>query len=78
MLCDKKGNILMDFIGRFENLEEDWNFICDKIGIEIKDLGHRKNAGIKSYKGHYDIHSRDLVASLWKADIEAFNYSFDI
>ena len=33
-LCDKDENMLVDFIGRFESLEEDFNFVCKKIGID--------------------------------------------
>ena len=77
MLCDKSGNISMDFIGRFENLQEDWNFICNKIGLEIKDLGHINNAGLKSYNSLYNDENRALIAKLWKKDIEAFGYSWE-
>lgn len=33
-LCDENGNVLVDFIGRFERLEDDWNVICDRLGID--------------------------------------------
>ncbi len=74
MLADKNGKLLMDFIGKFENLYEDWNRITDKLGIENKQLTHRKKAGIKDYNSYYSDESRALVAELWKGDIEAFGY----
>tara|TARA_Y100000361_G_scaffold149177_1_gene163054 strand:- start:197 stop:835 length:639 start_codon:yes stop_codon:yes gene_type:complete len=30
-LVDDSGKILVDFVGRFENLEEDFNFICQQL-----------------------------------------------
>ncbi len=33
-LVDMKGNYLVDFIGRYENLENDFNEVLDKIGIK--------------------------------------------
>lgn len=75
MLADSKGQLLMDFIGRFENLHEDWNFVTDKLGIVNKELSHRKKAGIKDYASYYTPETRALVAELWKRDIEAFGYS---
>jgi len=74
MLADKNGNLLMDFIGKFENLLDDWNRVTDKLGIENKELTHRKKAGISNYDSYYTDESRALVSELWKRDIEAFGY----
>lgn len=74
MLADKNGNLLMDFIGKFENLHDDWNRVTDKLGIENKVLTHRKKAGIKDYDSYYTKESRALVSELWKRDIVAFGY----
>lgn len=30
-LVDDSGKILVDFVGRFENLEEDFNFVCQQL-----------------------------------------------
>lgn len=75
MLADKNGVLLMDFIGKFENLQEDWNFVTDTLGIENKELSHRKKAGIINYDSYYTEDTRALVGKLWKRDIEAFGYS---
>ena len=32
----RNGQIGVDFVGRFENLEEDWKIICKKLGIRKK------------------------------------------
>ncbi len=74
MLADKQGNILMDFIGKFESLDEDWDRVATKLGIENRELGHRKKSGIKDYKAYYTQETWDLVADLWKRDILAFGY----
>ena len=74
MLADKQGNLLMDFVGKFENLEKDWLYVAKKLGIENKELGHRKKSGIKDYKAYYTQENWDLVADLWHRDIDAFGY----
>lgn len=69
----------MDFIGRFENLEEDWKHVCKKIGIDQLKLPHKlqtkpKN---KSYRDYYlDQESIDIVSRIYKKEIELFNYKF--
>ena len=38
---DPNGNVLADFIGKFERLDEDWAFVAQKLGISEK-LPHRR------------------------------------
>ena len=37
-LFDSNGNQLVDYIGKYENLQSDYKFICKKIGIKYKPL----------------------------------------
>ena len=37
-ICDDKGNDLVDFVGHYEELEKDFNYILDKIGLEKVSL----------------------------------------
>jgi hypothetical protein len=76
MLADKNGKLQMNFIGKFENLQEDWNFICDKIGVKNKELTHRKKASKVNYDEYYIGENKELVAKLWKKDIDAFGYNY--
>jgi hypothetical protein len=32
-VCDEDGNTLVDFVGRYENLQDDFDFVCKKIDI---------------------------------------------
>ena len=76
MLADSNDQILMDYVGKFENLHEDWKHICDQIGIPHQELPHLKNAKIVDYNSYYTPENRDLVTQLWKRDIEAFGYAY--
>lgn len=40
-LHNEHGNMLVDFVGRFENLQKDFSYVCDKLNIETKTLPHR-------------------------------------
>jgi hypothetical protein len=37
---DHEGNLLVDFIGKFERLQPDFDLVCQKIGIENSTLPH--------------------------------------
>jgi hypothetical protein len=72
-----KGKVLVDHIGRFENIQEEFDFVCDKIGIERGELPHAKNTNHEHYSKYYTDETRELVGELYKDDIEYFGYSFE-
>ncbi|MCA8900574.1 MAG: sulfotransferase family 2 domain-containing protein [Hyphomonas sp.] len=74
---DQDGRSLMDFVGRFEYLEEDFQTVCQKLGIEAA-LPHR-NASQRDqdWRSYYTDETRALVGDLFRRDIEEFGYSWD-
>jgi hypothetical protein len=48
MLHDREGRLLVDFVGRFESLQNDFDRVCDKLGIEDSALPHRNPSNKKS------------------------------
>jgi len=45
-LYDNNGNLIVDFVGKYENLKEDFSYICNNLGIEYKNLPHEKKSSI--------------------------------
>ena len=74
-IADKQGNILMDFVGRFENMEADFSEICEKLGIERR-LPHKNRSKHSSYQKYYTDKSYRLVKKAFEEDIALFNYEF--
>jgi hypothetical protein len=74
-LVDESGCLLVDFVGRFENLEADFKTICDKVGITAS-LPHIYKSDRRGYRDYYDPETRDITARLYAEDIERFGYTF--
>jgi hypothetical protein len=76
-ITDRNGNIDMDFIGKFENLQNDFDTVCEKISIPSKKLPHLKKTEHKHYSEYYDDKTVELVARKYRKDIKIFGYKFE-
>jgi hypothetical protein len=77
-LMDLDGTILVDFIGKYEDLLEDYEEACRRIGIKPPPLPHKRKAVDRTqYKKYYDDKTAQLLAEYFKTDIETFGYSYD-
>jgi len=43
-LYDNNDNLLVDFVGRYENLKQDFNKVCDILGISERNLSHENKS----------------------------------
>jgi len=76
-IMDKNKKNIMDFIGRFENLEKDVQVIFNK--FKIKGKLQKLNASNKRYhySNYYSDYTRDLIKEKYSEDINYFNYYFE-
>jgi hypothetical protein len=75
-LSDSSGKIIVDFIGRYEFLKDDFNTICQKIGVSAV-LPHIHKSKEMPYQDYYSKETEEIVSELCREDIEFFNYKFD-
>ena len=48
MLFDDDGNLLVDYVGRFENLDQDFERVCGQLGFSESRLPHINSSDKKS------------------------------
>jgi sulfotransferase famil protein len=65
----------VDFVGRFEQLSQDFAAVCQKLEID-SSLPHLNRTNHRNYRDYYDSGSRAYVAENWRAEIELFSYEF--
>jgi len=70
------GKCFADDWIRFENLNSDFNRICNKVNLAIHSLPHRNKTNHKHYAEYYDDQTREIVAEKYARDIEHFRYKF--
>lgn len=74
-VSDHDGKILLDYICRFENLQDDFSHVCKVLGKKA-ELPHINASKHKNYRDYYDEESRKIVANWYSKDIQNFNYHF--
>ena len=73
-----EGKIVVDFIGRFENLQQDFNTICRNVGIQDPPrLKRHQKTRHKPYMKYYPSQElKDMAEYIYKKDVDHFGYTF--
>ena len=74
-VCDKNGKIIVDYVGRFENLKKSVDKINDILKSDFK-LEHHNKTNKKDYKDIYTTEMIEKVHQIYQKDIDIFEYSF--
>ena len=67
------------FIGKVENMNADWNKVCQQIGIKEAMPHTNLNPAIRgAYMQYYTPETFEIVANRYKEDIQLFGYESEI
>lgn len=76
-LCDEEKKILVNYVGKYENIQEDFSTICQKNNIE-KTLPNANTNPHINYTFYYDEETAKIVAEIYNDDFRIFGYTKDI
>ena len=78
-VSDHSGRVILDFIGRFERLHEDFEEACRLGGIPQVRLPHKRPSKErkKDYRVYYDDLTAEMVGTHYAEDVRRFGYTFD-
>lgn len=74
-ICENK-DVIVDFVGRFETLDDDFETVCQQMGIDVA-LPHTNQTRHRDYREHYDDKLAEIVGEHWRQDVSLFGYEFD-
>ena len=77
-LVDSDGELLVDFVGRFETREHDLKHVAARVGFEgLGRLALQAASRGKPYRDFYDPETVAVIRTLHRKDIELFGYDFE-
>lgn len=75
-LVDEHGDLAVDFIGRYENLQASFDAISARLDLPTTALGHKNPSKHDAYTSYYDDELRRLVGDFYQEDLRLFGYDF--
>jgi chondroitin 4-sulfotransferase 11 len=76
-IIDSNGEMLVDFVGRFENFASDLREVYDSLGFGLKSIPHENRSVRGHYSSFYTLKTEMIVRKRFERDIEYFGYEFE-
>jgi hypothetical protein len=76
-VADEKGDIIVDFVGKYENLERDVSTVLKALQLESLPLPHVNKSQHKHYSEYYTEETKNLIAERYSRDIQFLGYQFE-
>jgi hypothetical protein len=77
MLVDANGALAMDFVGKCESMQHDYDAVCTKLGVASTTLERANASSHQHFAEYYDAELKALVADFYRRDFELFGYDLD-
>ncbi len=75
-LVNNTGKMIIDNVGKFEDLGDFWKIICKKLGIELP-LEKRMRSAHEHYSYYYSDEEAKLIGEIYADDCKLFDYRFE-
>jgi hypothetical protein len=76
LITDLNGRVIVDYVARFERLDDDMLEICRRIGVPYRPLPRANFTERKPYREYYDEETRNLIGWRFQREIALFGYEF--
>jgi hypothetical protein len=76
-LVGEDGQIIVDFIGRFETFNQDAEAVLTRLGLPGVSLPHVNKSNHRHYSEYYSAKIKNIIAERYARDISFFSYKFE-
>ena len=73
-IVDLDGKLMVDWIGKFESLQEDLGKLCTRMGWAAVKLEKHNSSVHRSYRDYYTQETAEIVAKAYERDFELGGY----
>lgn len=74
-VCDLSGRLIIDYVGRFENIAADYAHVCSEIGIDSQLAVENRTRNKISPVSRYSSEMVAIITDFYARDIELLEYS---
>ena len=67
----------LDFYGRVEEFDRDIRYVAKTIGMDLNKVPWKNKTSTGNYREYYNKETIEIVADIYRKDIEIFGYDFD-
>ena len=75
-VTDLNGRILVDFIGKVETIEADFQYVCSQLNVRAA-LAHHNRSHHKNFRAYFNDRMYEIIYNLYKMDFLLFDYDIE-
>lgn len=75
-LVNESEQLAMDYVGRYESLQDSINEVLQKLELPTFELQQRNASSHADYHEYYDTELQERVGALYERDLQEFGYQF--
>lgn len=75
-VVDESGKVGVDFVAKFESLHDDFDTICNQVGIHDEKLPWKNASKHSDYKTYFDDETIEVVSRIFDEDLKRFDYQW--
>jgi hypothetical protein len=74
LTCEHSDSIKLDFVGRYESLQDDCDHVCRTLSLPAVPLTRRNSSQHRQHHEVLDDALREALTEMYADDFEAFSY----
>jgi hypothetical protein len=75
-VCDQQGSLMIDYAGKYETLQESFDYVCQQTGVPSSVLQVINTSKREAYQKYYNEELQEMVKKHYHQDLTNFSYSF--